>query len=46
MIPKHPPGPPMTLGNMRERPYRSGDHGRIKVNNPSAPVATRVRVCA
>jgi hypothetical protein len=40
--PKHPAGPPMTLGNMRgDRPYRSGPDW-IKVKNPDAPAATRV----
>jgi hypothetical protein len=43
MNPKHPPGPPMTLGNMRDRPYRSGrSPDWIKVKNPEAPAATRI----
>jgi len=35
---KQPPGPPMTLGNMRSG--RSPDW--IKVKNPEAPAATRI----
>jgi hypothetical protein len=44
MNPKQPPGPAMTLGNMRgDRPYRSGrSPDWVKVNNPDAPAATRL----
>jgi hypothetical protein len=39
---KHPPGPPMTLGNMGEQPYRSRRcTDWIKVKNPDEPAATR-----
>ena len=37
MIPKHPPGPPMTLGNMRELGPLSGSQTSPRPRQRSAP---------